>query len=289
MVNNRKILDRFVNSAPQVPFSYNNVAMVYNSVYTNDLNILNANIITTINKLKNQNKRADIDSIQKQLVKTTSMQDLTKEDLLKKVHDLKTEGKIVNKLNRNKDSFHVNKDIVDAFSENIIEKTPIIFHDSFFETPKVNQTDSQSFSNSFSRESRSSSIPDFDIIANTLAVPHINHGAENIRETKSLADNMFHKLKLDGIKKEIMSQLQKSIENFFQKELSVFKEKCEELVSNSYANEMVHIEKLEKEIKSKDRIINHLLVSLESLTRYPNRNAVIDGTVTLPGLLETLP
>ena len=167
-----KTLDRFVNSAPQVPFSYNNVAMVNNSVYTNELNILNANIITTINKLKNQNKRADIDSIQKQLVKTTSMQDLTKEDLLKKVHDLKTEGKIVNKLNRNKDSFHVSKDIVDAFSENIIEKTPIIFHDSFFETPKVNQTDSQSFSNSFSRESRSSSITDFDIIINAPAVAY---------------------------------------------------------------------------------------------------------------------
>ena len=142
--------------------------MVNNSVYTNELSTLNANIITIIYKLKNQNKRADIDSILKQLVKTTSMQVLTKEDL-------ETKGKIVNKLNRNKDSFHVRKDIVDGFAENIIEKTPIIFHDSFFETPNVNQTDSQSFSNSFSRESRKSSIPDFDIITNTPAVPHINH------------------------------------------------------------------------------------------------------------------
>ena len=210
--------------------------MVNNSVYTNKLNTLNTNIITIINKLKNENKRADIDSIHKQLVKTTSMQDLTKEDLLKKVHDLETEGKIVNKHNRNKDSFHVRKDIVDGFAKNIIEKTPIIFHDSFFETPNVNQTDSQRFSSSFSRESRKSSIPDFDIITNTPAVPHINHDAENIRETESLADNMFEKLKVHSIKKEIMSELQKSIENFFQNELSVFKEKCEELVSKSYAN-----------------------------------------------------
>ena len=142
--------------------------MVNNSVYTNELSALNANIITIIYKLKNQNKRADIDSILKQLVKTTSMQVLTKEDL-------ETEEKIVNKLNRNKDSFHVRKDIVDRFAENIIEKTPIIFHDSFFETPNVNQTDSQSFSNSFCRECRSSTIPDFDIITNTPAVPHINH------------------------------------------------------------------------------------------------------------------
>ena len=74
---------------------------------------------------------------------------------------------------------------------------------------------------------------------------------------------------------------------YFQNELSVFKEKCEELVSKSHANWMVHIEKLEKEIKSKDQIINHL-VSLESLTPYPNRNAVLGDTVTSPSLLETL-
>ena len=52
---------------------------------------------------------------------------------------------------------------------------------------------------------------------------------------------------------------------------------------------MVYIEKMEKEIESEDQIIKHLLVSLENLTRYPNRNAVIDDTVTSPGLLETLP
>ena len=46
---------------------------------------------------------------------------------------------------------------------------------------------------------------------------------------------------------------------------------------------------MEEEIKSKDKIINHLLVSLESFNRYPNRNAAIDDTVSSPGLFETLP
>lgn len=79
-----------------------------NSAHTNELNTLNANIIA-INKLKNKNKRADIGILHKQLVKTNSAQDHIKEDLLKKntVRNLKTEGKIVNKLNRNKDSFQV--------------------------------------------------------------------------------------------------------------------------------------------------------------------------------------
>ena len=64
---------------------------------------------------------------------------------MKKVHDLETEGKVVNESNRNKDSFHASKDIIDTFAKNIIEKTTIIFHSSFF--ANVNQTDSQSVSN----------------------------------------------------------------------------------------------------------------------------------------------
>ena len=77
--------------------------MVNNRAYTNELNTLNAYIIAIINKLKNQNKfknqnkRAEIDSVHKQLIKTNSMENLTKKDLLKKVHELETEEKIVNK------------------------------------------------------------------------------------------------------------------------------------------------------------------------------------------------
>ena len=44
---------------------------------------LNYNITAIINELQDQNKRGDIVSIKKQLIKTDSMQDLTKEDLLK--------------------------------------------------------------------------------------------------------------------------------------------------------------------------------------------------------------
>ena len=124
---------------------------------------LNASIIPIINKLKNQKKQADIDIINKQLVKTNNIQYLTKEDLLKKAHDLETEGKI--------DSFHVSKDIVEGFAKNILENTQIRFHESPFDTATINQTDSQSLSNSSIRKSQNSSIHDFDIIANTQIIP----------------------------------------------------------------------------------------------------------------------
>ena len=68
--------------------------MVNNSLYMNELNTLNTNIIAVINKFKNQNMRADIDSIHKQLVKTDIMQDLTKEDLFKKCMTLKLREKL---------------------------------------------------------------------------------------------------------------------------------------------------------------------------------------------------
>ena len=59
---------------------------------------------------------------------------------------------------------------------------------------------------------------------------------EIIKETESLTDNTFEKLKVIDIKKEIISELQDSIEKHFQNELSMFKAKCERLVSKSYAN-----------------------------------------------------
>lgn len=81
------------------------------------------------------------------------MQNLTKEGLLMKVHDLQTEEKIANKLKGIKGFFHISKDIVGTFAKNIFEKTPIEFHSSSFETPTINQADSLilSLSNSFCR------------------------------------------------------------------------------------------------------------------------------------------
>ena len=86
--------------------------------------------------------------MRRQCIKNNSVKDFAKEDLIKKIHDLETEVKVANKLNRNKDSFHVSKYIVDDFAENISEKVAIRFNDRFFGTSIINQTDSYSLSNS---------------------------------------------------------------------------------------------------------------------------------------------
>ena len=98
-----------------------------------------------------------------------------------------------------KDSFHISKDIVDALVENILQKTPIRFHDSSSETPTINPTDSQSLSNPSSRESM---FRKWIITRKTLG-----------------------RQEVEGIRTEIISELQESIEKLFQNELSVFKTK----------------------------------------------------------------
>ena len=45
-----------------------------------------------------------------------------------------------------------------------------------------------------------------------------------------------------------------------------FRSKCDKLVSGSYANTRICIDKLVGQIKQKDQVINHLLVSLKNLT-----------------------
>ena len=107
-----------------------------------------------------------------------------------------------------------------------------------------------------------------------------------------MIDNMFEKLKVGDIKREIISELQKIFKNFFRTSSQHLKQN----VKNQFLNHTQIVwflekakknGKLEKEIKNKDQIVNHLLFSLENLTRYPKRNAVIDDADTSSGLKTT--
>ena len=66
-----------------------------------------------VDKLKRQRKRADTESIHNHLIKILPFQNTLKEALLERIDFLTTQGKIVNKINQNKDSFWVNEDLVD--------------------------------------------------------------------------------------------------------------------------------------------------------------------------------
>ena len=84
---------------------------------------------------------------------------------------------------------------------------------------------------------------------------------------------MFEKTRTLNLKKEIISELQLILKSDLDKELQSFKNKCEKLVSKSYANSINQIEILQKEIICKDHIINDLLTTIKNLKR-ENRNNI---------------
>ena len=120
--------------------------MVNYSARTDEIITLNENIII-INNLKKNKKRTNIGSIHKQLIKSNNIQDLTREDLFQKLQNLVAEGQVVNRMKQNNDSFHVNKDVVGAFAENILAERPVRFHDRSFDSLTINHSVFQSLSN----------------------------------------------------------------------------------------------------------------------------------------------
>ena len=62
-------------------------------------------VFAIIAKLKQQSKRTNIDSIHARIIKTVYFEDITRGNLQERMNSLISDGKIVNELNWNKDSY----------------------------------------------------------------------------------------------------------------------------------------------------------------------------------------
>ena len=74
---------------------------------------LDNEIFVTILRKRKNNNRADLDSIYKEIKKSIDFEEVTKEFLDDRIHTLFIDGKIINKLNRNANSYYVNSNLVD--------------------------------------------------------------------------------------------------------------------------------------------------------------------------------
>ena len=67
------------------------------------------NIFTVINDLKKKRKRADTDSIHKEIIKTIDFKDTTKDDFQDRINILLINENLINKINGNVNSYSVNE------------------------------------------------------------------------------------------------------------------------------------------------------------------------------------
>ena len=84
---------------------------------------------------KNHN-RANAHSIHKQIIKTVDFENITEEFLGDRIQTLITDGKIINKMNRNADSYHVNEEDINTELLNLQNISPVIPDKSFY-TPTI--------------------------------------------------------------------------------------------------------------------------------------------------------
>ena len=80
-------------------------------------------ILYVIKKIKNQHQRNNIERIFDEVTKTIDFQHITKDSLNDRVNQLLQSNRLINKINRNKDSFFLNEDTIDM---SIIDMIPYI-------------------------------------------------------------------------------------------------------------------------------------------------------------------
>ena len=98
---------------------------------------LDSNIFAIISNSKQQSKRADFDSIHAHIIKTVDFEDFTKGNLEERMNSLISDGKVINKSNRNKDSYWIKVDLAD-----ITTKSNLHFsHDSLPNSPTAGNVD----------------------------------------------------------------------------------------------------------------------------------------------------
>ena len=86
---------------------------------TSELKCVDHSIYSGTNRIRGKNERTDRNSVHKEIIKTSDFEKITKTFSKDRINMLIQNGKIVNRLNRNKDSFRIsdndfNSSITDA-------------------------------------------------------------------------------------------------------------------------------------------------------------------------------
>ena len=211
-------------------------------------------IVAVITDLIKKHKRADCESIHKEIIKIADFRNITKEDLMNRINILLIDEKILNKRNRNLDSYLVNENT--SPDNNNFSETPYNTSADKFSnfTEPIFPVTWQTPSKTRERSTSINRIPDFTI---EFASP--DGQSSNI-------DTIYEKIKIQSFKDNILQNLRENIIEIFNTELVNFKAECKNLVKKSCADYNKIIDQLQDELKSKDHIINKLLTTIGDLT-----------------------
>ena len=191
-------------------------------------------IVDVIADLRKRHKRADCESIHKEIIKIADFSNISKEDLMNRINILLIDEKILNKRNRNLDSYYVNENT--SPDNNNFSETP--HNTSADNTEPIFPVTSQTPSKTRERSTSVNRIPDF-----TIGFASPDGQSSNI-------DTIYEKIKIQSFKDNILQNLRENITEIFNTELVNFKAQREELVKKSCADNNKIIGQLQDELTS---------------------------------------
>ena len=212
-----------------------------------ELTTLDKRLFAIIDHLRKHRKRANLDNIYNKLTKMADFKNVSKERLSDRIIELNFQRKIINKPNKNDDSYYVNKSIADF---NIDQYTNLQTGDLSFAAPHTKQSSSIDLVNTPSNP--------ISIIPETPNLPQKDiNGKESVRtiiESETLIDNIFKNMKIENLKTEMISSFESTISLLCQKELNILKDTCEKIMQKSYSYYSEQIDNFRAEIEKKYKI-----------------------------------
>ena len=223
-------------------------------------------MFTVINDLKKKWKRADIDSIHKEIIKTITFKDTIKDDLQDRINILFINEKLINKISRNLNPYSVNE----ANTNTKYGTNQVLSSNSYFANSNNDSTSDSSITPQTplkgSETPSTKSIPDLTIGLLTPTKKTIENAETNFSEKNIDTMTRYDKIKVESFKENILQNLWNNIKEILDSEFTIFKSKWEELVEISSVRYNKQIDHLKNELQMKDKIIDQLLKSLSSLT-----------------------
>ena len=199
---------------------------------TSELNALDHCVYSAINRIRGQNKRADRNSVHKEIIKTTDFEKISKSFLDDRINMLIQNEKIINKLNRNKDSFRIADN---DFNSPIADVLPMTQNSlSFLSAPSFSASREQSPSN-------------------------------NIIQTEIFTDTISNEVKLRKLKDSIINELHGKMTGIIKDQIKL-QHSNQEPTENTFAVYRKEIELLKNEMKKKEDLIKTLLDTIKELT-----------------------
>ena len=212
-----------------------------------ELTTLDKRLFAIIDHLRKHRKRPNLDNIYNKLTKMADFKNVSKERLSDRIIELNFQRKIINKPNKNDDSYYVNKSIADF---NIDQYTNPQTGDLSFAAPNTKQSSSIDLVNTPNNP--------ISIIPETPNLPQKDiNGKESVRtiiESEALIDNIFKNMKIENLKTEMISSFESTISLLCQKELNILKDTCEKIMQKSYSYYSEQIDNFRAEIENKYKL-----------------------------------